>query len=73
MSITKAMTLLVAELEAGEVPQPLAQSFTLATVWADLARLAGEPVPVAVAAIVGAALDATVEPVPTVARWLALD
>ena len=44
------LTDLCDELAAGDVPAPLAQPFTLAAVWADLARLAGEPVPPDVAA-----------------------
>ncbi len=40
---------LVAELVAEEIAAPLAQRFTLASVAADLCRLAGEPVPAAVA------------------------
>ncbi len=36
---------LLAELVAGDVPQPLVQRFTLAFLWADLCRLAGEPLP----------------------------
>ncbi len=63
MSINDAMTLLVAELEAGEVPQPLVGSFTLATVWQDLARIAGEALPADARAVVGRALDATIESV----------
>jgi len=49
--INQLMAALYAELAAEEIPQPLAQRFTLATVWADLARLAGEPVPRDVAAV----------------------
>ena len=63
MSINDAMTLLVAELADGEIPMPLAQSFTLATVWQDLARLAGEELPADALAVVGRVLDATIEPV----------
>jgi hypothetical protein len=63
MTINAAMTLLVAELEAGEVPQPLSQRFTLAAVWQDLARLAGEALPADALAVVGRALDVTIEPV----------
>jgi len=33
------------------LPAPLTQRFTLAHTWADLARLAGEPTPPAVAAL----------------------
>ncbi len=63
MTINDAMTALVAELTEGEIPLPLAQSFTLAAVWQDLARLAGEALPAEALAVVGRALDATVEPV----------
>ncbi len=51
MTIDDAMRALVAELGAGGVPAPLTQPFTLATVWDDLARLAGEPVPPEIAAL----------------------
>ncbi len=51
MTIDEAMRALVAELAAGGVPAPLAQDFTLAALWDDLARLAGEPVPPEVAAL----------------------
>ncbi len=82
MTINAAMTLLVAELEAGEVPQPLVQSFTLAAVWQDLARLAGEALPAVAVAVVGDALDQVCEPLPvrapvhaahTVGDWLPAD
>ena len=55
-TIAAAIIALVDEL-AEDVPQPLAARLTLASVAADLCRLAGEPIPAAVAA----ALDA--EPV----------
>ena len=42
--------LYLAELLADGVPDPLAQPFTLAAVLEDLCRLAGCPVPLAVAA-----------------------
>ena len=64
MTINDLMAALVAELAEGEVPTPLAQRFTLATVWADLARLAGEPLPAAVAAVVGDTLDQAIDPLP---------
>ncbi len=51
MTIDTLMRSLVAELAAGGVPAPLHQSFTLATIWDDLARLAGEPPPPEVAAL----------------------
>jgi hypothetical protein len=42
---------LVAGLAEEEVVAPLAQRFTLGHIWIDLARLAGEPVPAHVAAM----------------------
>ncbi len=63
MTINDAMAALVAELEAGEVPAPLSTRFTLAAVWQDLARIAGEALPADALAVVGNALDATIEPV----------
>jgi len=47
---------LIAEVRAvqDDVPDPLAQPLTLALVWADLARLAGEPLAAEVAALVDA-------------------
>ncbi len=39
------------------MPAPLAQSFTLAAVWADLARLAAEEPPAAVVALLDAEED----------------
>ncbi len=63
MTLNDLMAALVAELADGEIPMPLAQSFTLAAVWQDLARLAGEELPAEALAVVGRALDVTVEPV----------
>jgi hypothetical protein len=45
MTINDAMYALLAELEEGEVPDPLRQRFLLHNLWADLARLAGEELP----------------------------
>ena len=64
MTINVAMAALVAELAEAEVPAPLSARFTLAAVWADLARLAGEPLPAAVAAVVGDTLDQAIDPLP---------
>ncbi len=44
-TIDTLMRSLVAELAAGGVPAPLARPFILAALWDDLARLAGEPTP----------------------------
>jgi hypothetical protein len=63
MSLNALMAALVAELAADEIPQPLSQRFTLAAVWQDLARLAGEELPADALAVVGRALAVTYEPV----------
>ena len=63
LTINEAMALLVAELSADEIPAPLSQRFVLANIWADLARLAGEALPAEALAVVGRALDTTIEPV----------
>ncbi len=62
MTINDLMAALVAELTADEIPAPLSQRFTLANVWADLARLAGEELPAEALAVVHRALDATIAP-----------
>ena len=51
MTINDLLARLCAELAAGDVPQPLAQPFTLALGWHDLARLAGEGPPADVTAL----------------------
>ncbi len=56
MPITAALTALYAEL-AEEIPDVLTESFTFAGLWADLCRIAGEPVPRDVAAVLDAPLD----------------
>ena len=45
MTVNDLMTALVDELAAGGVPDALTQPLTLAAVWDDLARLAGEAPP----------------------------
>ncbi len=50
MTVNELMTALVDELAAGGVPDVLTQPLTLAAVWDDLARLAGEAPPRWVAA-----------------------
>ena len=51
MTVNELLETLAGELAADGVPAPLGQSFTLASVWADLATIAGEDVPAAVAAL----------------------
>lgn len=64
-TISDPLRALVAEMTAGDVPDPLAQPCTLALVWADLARLAGEPLPAEVAALVDAPIPLRrLRPVP---------
>ncbi len=62
MTIDEAMRALVAELAAGGVPAPLAQPLTLAALWDDLARLAGEPIPPEVAALLDGRNDDPARP-----------
>ncbi len=50
-TINGLMRALVDELAAEGVPAPLGQSFTLAAVWLDLCRLAGETAPAEVLAV----------------------
>jgi hypothetical protein len=64
MTINAILAALVAEMQADEVIDPLAQRFTLAGVWADLARLAGEELPAEVAALVGDTLAVVCDPLP---------
>ena len=61
MTINDLLQRLYDELEAGDVPTPLSQSFPLATIWLDLCRLAGEEPP---ADVVATALGETVDLVP---------
>jgi len=64
-TINETLRALVAEMAAGDVPDPLAQPCTLALVWSVLARLAGEPLPAEVAALVDAPTPLQrVRPVP---------
>jgi len=60
--VNTLMLALVAELHTEGIPDPLSTRLTLAALWDDLARLAGEELP----ADVAAALDAPVPLVPVV-------
>lgn len=65
MRINTLLRVLIDELAADGVPDPLAQPLTLALVWADLARLAGEPLPPEVAAMIAAPMPLRpCQPVP---------
>lgn len=68
MPINAAMTALLHELSE-EIPDVLTETFTFAALWADLCRVAGEPVPADVAAALDAPLDlAPAFPAPEVRR-----
>ena len=49
--VTRLCVRLLAELIAGDVPEPLSQRFSLGLLWIDLCRLAGETPPGHVAAL----------------------
>ncbi len=59
--INHHLSILVAQLRAEGIGDPLAQAFTLAALWDDLAAIAGESPPAAVGAVLGG------EPCPRVA------
>lgn len=69
MTINALMRALIAEMEDGDVPAPLRQPLTLALVWADLARLAGEDAPAEVIAVVDGPAIVAVQ-ADTVRRWM---
>ena len=45
MTINDLLAALCDELAEGDVAEPLGEAFTLATIWLDLCRLAGEEPP----------------------------
>ena len=51
MTINELMRALIAELAEGGIPEPLSTPFTLAALWDDLSRLAGEEPPPAALAL----------------------
>jgi len=67
MTVGRAIALLVAEL-AEDCPRPLTARLTLAAVAADLLRLAGEPIPSAVLAVLDTPTHCPLRPVPTARR-----
>jgi hypothetical protein len=71
VTLNAIMAALVAELRAGGIPNPLGESFTLAAMWDDLARLAGEAPPAEVAAL----FEAPITPADFFVRpaWVAAD
>jgi hypothetical protein len=52
MSVNDLLSRLCDELAEGDVPEPLAQAFTLAPLWLDLCRLAGEEPPAFLVALI---------------------
>jgi len=68
VTMNEALTMLLDELTEGEVPMPLAQRFTLANLWTDLARIAAEDVPAEVLAVIESSLDQPVSLPAPVAR-----
>ena len=52
MIVNDLLARLCDELAEGEVPEPLGQEFTLAPLWLDLCRLAGEAPPTFLAALI---------------------
>ncbi len=52
MSVNEVFQNLIAELQGDGEENPLGEAFTLAMVWADLARIANEPVPAEVAKLI---------------------
>jgi len=67
VTVGRAIALLLAEL-AEECPAPLSQRLTLAAVAADLLRLAGEPIPAAVAEALDEPTHSPVRLVPPARR-----
>jgi hypothetical protein len=53
--VNDLMTALCDELAEGDVAEPLGESFTLALVWLDLCRLAGEEPPAFLVALIDGA------------------
>lgn len=72
MIVTEAFRALVAQLTEDEIPDPLNQPMPLFALVADLCRLAGEPEPPEIAALMDApAATALRANVGSPARWLA--
>ncbi len=68
MTINALMAALVAELAADGIPEVLTERFTFACLWSDLARLAREPLPRDVAAVLDRPLDFVPVAVPSLVR-----
>jgi len=67
-SINALLAALVCELIEGDIPNPLTQELSLFSVWADLARLAGEAVPAHVAALLDSPAVECLDAVPPAFR-----
>jgi len=62
--VNALMAMLVCELIQNDIPSPMTQELSLFALWSDLARLAGEPVPPAVAALLDAPATERLTAVP---------
>ena len=67
-SLNVLMAALVVELIEHDIPSPMTQELSVFALWSDLARLAGEPVPSAVAALLDAPAVACLPAVPPAFR-----
>ena len=63
-TVNSAFAALLADLEAGDVPAPLSQPFTLGLLWADLCRLTSEAPPAAILALLDGAAPSVPHPRP---------
>lgn len=73
MIITETFRALVAELAEEGLPDPLTRPMALFAVWADACRIAGEPEPPEVAALMDAPAATLLQPsaaAPTPARFI---
>jgi len=68
ITLNALMAALVCELIAGDIPHPLTQELAVFALWSDLCRLAGEPVPPYVAALLDTPAIACLDAVPPAYR-----
>lgn len=70
MIITETFRALIAQLTEDGMPDPLHQPMTLFAVWADACRIAGEPEPPEVAALMDAPAATLLTATPSAARFI---
>jgi len=63
-SLNVLMAALVVELIEHDIPHPLTQELSVFAVWSDLCRLAGEPLPAAIADLLDAPAPLCLDAVP---------